>query len=118
MIDKKCQSPDNMHMRRSVARLKGLGFILWHARHELYHVLLGLVWAWFLREQWHQFNGRWIALCIFGALLPDIDHLFYFIGYGKQDPYTRQIIQFLKDREWRGVTIFMENGHKYNTNLS
>lgn len=103
---------------RPIARIKGLGFVLWHARHEFYHVLLGLVWAWFLRERWSEFNSRWIWLSIFGSLLPDADHLVYFWGYGKQDQYARQIRQFLKNRQWRMVTVFMETGHKYNTDLA
>lgn len=105
-------------MRKSVARLKGVGFILWHARHEFYHVLLGLIWAWILREVWQQFNGRWVALSVFGALLPDADHILYFVDARKQDPYVQQIIEFLKAREWRTITMFIESGHKYNTNLS
>src|SRR5574341_1266502 len=60
-------------MRRSVARIKGLGFVFWHARHEFFHVLIGLVWAWVLREVWGQFNPRWFWLSAFGSLLPYAD---------------------------------------------
>ncbi|MBI5619677.1 metal-dependent hydrolase [Candidatus Gottesmanbacteria bacterium] len=105
-------------MRRGVARIKGLGFILWHARHNFYHVMVGLVWAWFLRERWHEFNARWIWLSVFGSLLPDVDHMIYFWGYGRNDGYTKQIKAFLKNKQWRLVTLFMETGHKHNTNLS
>lgn len=105
-------------MRRSIARIKGLGFIIWHGRHMFYHLLLGLVWAWILREWWGQFNPRWIFTSLLGSLLPDLDHFFYFFGYGKRDTYTQQIINFLKTHQWRAVTLFVENGHKSNTNLS
>jgi membrane-bound metal-dependent hydrolase YbcI (DUF457 family) len=104
-------------MRRSFARLKGVGFILWHAKHELFHVLLGLMWAWVLRESWQEFNPKWIATVIVGSLLPDIDHLFYFFTYGRKDPYTKTIVTFFKNREWRVLTTFIEKGHKYNTKL-
>ena len=67
-------------MRRSVARIKGLGFILWQTRHMVYHVMLGLLWAWFLRERWGEFNPKWIAMAVVGSLLPDLDHLNYFFG--------------------------------------
>lgn len=107
-----------MNMRRSVARLKGLGFILWHARHEFYHVLWGLVWAWFLRELWQEFNTRWIWLSVFGSLLPDADHLLYFFTYGKTNPYSRAAKEFFKTRQWRTLTTFIENGHKYQTELA
>jgi hypothetical protein len=105
-------------MRPSVARIKGLGFIFWHARHEFYHILLGLIWAWFLRERWGEFNLRWIFISIFGSLLPDADHFLYFFTYGKKDDYTVQIRSLLKNREWRALSVFVEKGHKHNVNLS
>ena len=105
-------------MRRFVTRLKGLGFILWHARHGFYHVLLGLVWAWFLREVWQQFNVRWITVSIIGSLLPDLDHFFYFFVYGRKDMYSKQVKSFLRSREWRILTKFLETGHKYQTDLA
>lgn len=105
-------------MRKSLFKIKGLGFIFWHARHEFYHVLLGVAWAWFLREQWREFNPRWIWFSIFGSLLPDADHFFYFLTYGRRESYTQEIKYLLKTRQWRNLTVFMENGHKYNTNLS
>lgn len=104
-------------MRLIPARVRGAGFILWHSRHELYHVLLGLVWAWYLRERWNEFNLRWIWYSVIGSLLPDIDHLLYFFVYGRKEPYTRQIAQFLRAGQWRNVTIFIETGHKMNTHL-
>lgn len=104
-------------MRRPLARARGFIFILWHSRHEFYHILLGLIWAWFLRETWGEFNIGWIFLSIFGSLLPDIDHLLYFLGYGRDDEYARRVKEFIKDRQWRAVTMFIETGHKENTNL-
>jgi len=105
-------------MRRSVARLRGLGFIVWHARHEFYHVLLGLVWAWFLREIWQQFSIRWIIISVAGSLAPDCDHFLYFFIYGRKDVYSRQIKSFLKNRQWRILTKYIETGHKYQTDLA
>lgn len=98
--------------------MKSVGYILWHARHMIYHVLIGLVWAWFLRERWGQFNPVWIWTAIAGSILPDIDHLLYFFGYGKNDQYNKQIAGFMKRRQWRSLTVFIEHGHKHNTNLS
>ena len=83
-----------------------------------YHVLLGLVWAWILRERWGEFNLGWIALAIAGSLLPDLDHLWYVWGYGKHDDYTVQIKEFLKSRQWRNLITFIERGHKQVTTLS
>jgi ABC-type transport system involved in cytochrome bd biosynthesis fused ATPase/permease subunit len=105
-------------MGRSVARIKGLGFILWHTRHEVYHVLLGLIWAWFLREIWQQFNVQWIIVSIIGSLLPDLDHFLYFFVYGRKDMYSKQAKSFFKSREWRILWKFLEAGHKYQTDLA
>lgn len=105
-------------MRRGIARMRGVGFILWHARHEVYHVLLGLLWAWFLRERWHELNPRWIGWSIVASLLPDVDHLLYFFVYGKRDAYSRQVRAFLRAGEWRNLAVFVENGHKNQTNLA
>ena len=105
-------------MRRSVARLKGIGFILWHTRHEFYHVLLGLLWAWILREIWQQFNVRWITVAVIGSLLPDLDHFFYFFIYGRKNIYSKQVKMFFKSREWRILWKFLETGHKYQTGLA
>lgn len=107
-----------MFMRRSLARIRGLGFILWQARHMGYHVLLGLVWAWFLRERWGEFNPKWVWTAIAGSVVPDVDHFNYFLGYGRHDSYTQQIWSHLKHREWRKLAYFIATGHKLNTNLS
>lgn len=105
-------------MRRSVRRIKGLGFILWHTRHEFYHILLGLVWAWVLREWWHEFSVRWIWWSIAGSLLPDVDHILYSFLYGRKDMYAREIKSLLFSRQWRDLTTFVETGHKSNTSLA
>lgn len=105
-------------MRRTFARVRGLGFVLWQTRHMVYHVMLGLLWAWFLRERWGEFNPKWIWTAVVGSVLPDVDHLNYFFGYGKRDSYTQQIMSYLRNREWRNLFYFISTGHKYNTSLS
>jgi len=104
-------------MRRTLARVKGLGFILWQARHMAYHVMLGLLWAWYLRERWGEFNPIWIFTSVVGSVLPDIDHLNYFLGYGRTDTYTQQIFGFIGRHEWRNLFHFISTGHKNNTSL-
>ncbi len=105
-------------MRMSLARIRGLAFITWQARHMLYHVLIGLVWAWFLRERWQSFNPRWIWTAIIGSMIPDIDHFNYFFGYGRHDSYTKTMVSYFKKRQWRMLAYFLATGHKFNTNLS
>jgi len=102
---------------RTRAKVRGLGFILWHSRHELVHILLGLVWAWYLREVWQQFNPRWIWTAVFGSLLPDVEHIIYFIVNHSKDEYAKLVVISLRQRQWRFLTMYVEKGHKNNTNL-
>ena len=83
-----------------------------------YHILLGLIWAWFLREIWQEFNVRWIIVAAAGSLIPDFDHIFYFFVYGRNDIYTKQVKSFFKNRQWRILTKFLETGHKKQTRLA
>lgn len=105
-------------MRLFLARLRGLGFIAVHARHFAYHIAIGILWAWILRGVWNDFQPKWYYLSIAGSVLPDIDHIVYFFSYGRTNPYTKQILRFLKDRKWRMLAVFIEQGHKHNTDLS
>lgn len=105
-------------MRRSFARIKGLGYILWQSRHMAYHVMLGLLWAWFLRERWGEFNPKWIWTAVIGSVLPDVEHIRYFLGYGRHDSYTKQVMFYIKNQMWRELFHFVATGHKYNTSLS
>ncbi|MBI5621197.1 hypothetical protein HY949_05425 [Candidatus Gottesmanbacteria bacterium] len=105
-------------MRRGVARIKGLGYILWHTRHHAYHLLIGLAWAWLLREVWGEFQPKWIILSLIASELPDIDHVLYFFTYGKQDPYSKLVKTLFVNRQWRMLWYTIDTGHKYNTNLA
>lgn len=105
-------------MRRSIARIRGVGFILWHTRHHFYHILIGVVWAWVLREVWGEFQPRWIALSLIGSELPDMDHFVYFYTYGKKDQYSKLVKQLFANRQWRLLWYTLDKGHKYNTNLA
>lgn len=105
-------------MRRSIARIRGLGYILWQSRHMAYHVMLGLLWAWFLRERWGEFNQKWVWTAVIGSVLPDVEHIRYFLGYGRNDSYTKQVMSYISHHEWRNLFHFVATGHKYNTSLS
>jgi len=81
------------------------------------HVFLGLMWAWFLRELWHELNAKWIITAAIGSVLPDVDHLLYYTTYGKRELYTKVIVKLIKYHMWRLLVRFVEWGHKYNVNL-
>lgn len=91
--------------------------LVWYARHELYHVLIGIVYAWVLREAWGVFDVRQILWSIFGSLLPDVDHLIYFFFYGRADVYSQQVKAILRQGGLAKVSYFLAHQHKKNTNL-
>ncbi len=80
--------------------------------------MLGLLWAWFLRERWGVLNPAWIAAAVIGSVLPDVEHITYFLGYGRKDTYTQQILTYLKSRQWRNLFRFVSSGHKTQTSLA
>lgn len=102
---------------RYVRPLKSLSRLVWYARHEFTHVLIGLVYAWFLREIWGEFNLRQILWSVFGSLLPDVDHFIYIFFYGRRDVYSLQVKQFLREGNLATLFSFLSRGHKENTNL-
>jgi hypothetical protein len=105
-------------MRYFVTKARGAAFILWHSRHEFYHILIGLVWAWVLRELWGTFSWRYIFASVIASLLPDLEHLFYFFSYGKKMSYREEVVSLFKSRSWRMLVMSLATGHKFNTNLS
>ncbi len=105
-------------IRRSVAKVKSVAWLVWHTKHEITHILLGLAWAWFLRELWGQFNPRWIWLSLFASLAPDLDHVIYFYTYGRHDPYSKIIRYYLRHFQLRNLWVTIENGHKQLTSLA
>lgn len=105
-------------MGHSVTRIKGLGYILWHTRHHAYHMLIGVLWAWILREVWGEFQLRWLFLSIIASELPDADHILYFLSYGKHDPYSKLVKSLFANHQWRLLWYTVDTGHKYNTNLA
>lgn len=105
-------------MRKTYARVKGVGYIFWQTRHMVYHVMLGLLWAWYLRERWAVFNPVWLWIAAFGSVLPDVDHLNYFLGYGRGDTYTKQVFSYIRYKEWQKLFYFLASEHKHNTSLA
>ena len=105
-------------MGRVFAKAKGLGYIMWQSRHMVYHMMIGALWAWYLRERWAEFNPKWIYTAIVGSILPDIEHIFFFLGYGRRETYSKTVMDLLKHHHWRALFLFVSTGHKHNTSLA
>lgn len=97
--------------------VKRVARITWYLKHDSIHVLIGVAYAWILREIWGQFKPDQLYLAIFGSLLPDLDHLVFFFFYGRKDPYSIQVKRFLRQGSISNLVSYMATGHKENTNL-
>jgi hypothetical protein len=107
-----------MKLLGGLVKIKGAGYLLWQAKHMVFHVILGLAWVWFLGSRWHELRPAWLILAMVGSLLPDLDHIIYFLTYGKGDTYTKTVVTFFKNRQWRVLTTFLASNHKHNTSLT
>lgn len=87
-------------------------------KHTFTHILIGLVYAWILREWWQEFSFRYIYLAAVGSVVPDIDHFLYFFVYGRREWYAVEVKRLLKQGQVRTLAFFLANNHKYNTGLA
>jgi len=86
--------------------------------HVLIHILLGFMCALIVSKRFE--NENIILLLFFGFLgstLPDIDHLIYYLTYGKDSEYSQIIKIFIKEKDFKEVKIFLRENHKYLTGL-
>jgi hypothetical protein len=88
------------------------------AYHVLIHILLGTMTA-LLVSRYFTDDSLLLLLVMgfFGNTLPDIDHVIYFLTYGKDSEYSQIIKIFIKDRHFREVKNFLRDNHKYLTGL-
>lgn len=105
-------------MRIRISRVKSIGFFLWHGRHELYHVVLGIFWIFILQRYWIIGDFKLLWVSVIASLLPDADHILYLLTYGRKEQYAVSLKVFIRDRQWRNLWLFMEKGHKKNTALA
>ncbi len=101
-----------------IRRIRSLGFYLWHMNHMLTHMLIGMVYAWILREVWQQISTQYIILAAFGSVVIDIDHLLYFFTYGRHEWYAFEVRKLLRQGQLRTLWLFWKYNHKSNTGLA
>lgn len=100
-----------------MTKIRGLGYLFWHARHMIYHLLLGVTWIWVIQDHIGIYSPTLLFISLLGSVFPDFEHLLFFFTYGKRDSYTKQIKGYINNRDWRVLIRFIEQGHKYNTTL-
>jgi hypothetical protein len=86
--------------------------------HVLIHILFGLMCSLIVYKKFDNENLTLLLLIgFFGNTLPDIDHVIYFLTYGKDSEYSQIIKFFIKDRHFGEVRRFLKQNHKYLTGL-
>lgn len=103
---------------KALLKVKRVPYIIWYSKHELTHVLMGLAYAWFLRELWGDFSSYYVFLAVFGSLAIDLDHLFFFFTYGRNEPYAREVQKILKQGQFTYLIRYWRDNHKNNTGLA
>lgn len=102
---------------RYLLRLYRLPLYVWYARHEFIHLLLGLVYAWFLREIWNELNIGYVIIAMVGSVVIDADHLLFYLLYGRNDPMAIEARKLLKAGQIRNLFVYVKDAHKHNTSL-
>lgn len=87
-------------------------------KHTFTHLLLGLLYAWFLREVWQELSAWYIFLAALASVLPDVDHFIYFFTYGRREWYAIEVRKLMRQGQIRTMLYFMKHNHKYNTGLA
>lgn len=105
-------------MRHYLSKIKRVPFVIWYTKHELTHVLIGLVYAWILREVWGEFSLYYGLLSVIGSLIIDLDHFLYFYVYGRHEPYSIEVRRFLRSGQIGTVFKYWRDNHKENTGLA
>ncbi|HCM37152.1 MAG: hypothetical protein UV61_C0013G0014 [Candidatus Gottesmanbacteria bacterium GW2011_GWB1_43_11] len=102
-----------------IRRLGRVGYdLIKVGKHTFTHLLIGLVYAWILRELWQQLSTWYITLSALASILPDLDHGLYFAAYGRKEWYALEVRKLLKQGQIRTLVYFMKTNHKYNTGLA
>lgn len=88
------------------------------ALHLLIHVSLGILAAVFVYKLFPTSKlGGLISLGIIGNTVPDIDHVIYFLTYGKKTEYSTMVKALVSAKQISELRKFLKQNHKYLTGL-
>src|SRR5689334_5476636 len=90
---------------------------LWHGKHELTHLLMGLFWLMFLSHLDPEVTKKFIPLALIGSLFPDLEHLIFHFITNRNNPYSKDVKQFLRKRQLLALTKYLEENHKTESYL-
>ena len=88
------------------------------AFHFPIHILIGMICAYFTFRLFPDASPHLLIWNgILGSLLPDVDHLFFFLIYGRHTDYARSVRSLFKNRHFRHLWNFVKINHKSNTGI-
>lgn len=102
---------------RYFSKIKRVPYLLWYSRHMLVHILIGMIYAWFLRELWGNFSFKNIIVAVIGSVIIDVDHFIYYFTYGRNEQYAQEVRKFLKQGLIGTYIRYCSANHKRNTSL-
>lgn len=90
----------------------------WHGKHELIHILLGLLWLVVLSTvASFTISGIHIVLAVAGTLAPDLEHLLYLFIRKRNSVYTKTALSYLRKKQIVQLIRYFEKNHKHETYL-
>ncbi|MFC1700441.1 metal-dependent hydrolase, partial [Patescibacteria group bacterium] len=86
--------------------------------HLLIHIFLGVASALLVNKLFPASDVRGlIGLGVIGNTLPDLDHVIYFLTYGKKTEYSTMVKNLLSAKRISELRKFLKQNHKYLTGL-
>lgn len=86
--------------------------------HHTLHALFGVVFYFYFVEPYFPGNFQQLfLLAILGSLLPDADHILYFLVYGRKKEYTQMAKAVFREDGIRAFFRFCNTNHKLQTGL-
>lgn len=86
--------------------------ILWHSKHELTHLIIGVGWTYLLVKYLGFTHYPTIYLALFGSLLPDIEHVYHIFVGSRGTLYSTTVRKHLRKRQLASIARLMETNHK------
>jgi hypothetical protein len=80
--------------------------------HMFIHILLGIVIG-----VWLELTAVQIVTLGMLAMLPDLEHIVFFLTYGKKTKYAKKEKYYLLKGDIKGLVNFCKKNHKFNTSL-
>lgn len=104
-------------MKRILRVSKSSAAFVWHAKHVLTHLLIGVGWFFLLEYFYPGLPTQYFYLALFASLLPDLEHIYFLLVKKPTSRYTKEIMHLIQQGKMVELFRFVEKKHKYETFL-